>query len=142
MKIMSAFYWAVLTACIWGLVPVLEKLGLSRIDTFPGLLLRSSGVLLGAIVLIAIKSEHLREVLKADWETIFFLVFGGLLASFVGQICFYKALKSGEVSKVVPIAGAYPLVSFLTGIIFLSEGITLTKLVGVLLILAGIVFLR
>jgi transporter family protein len=142
MKMTNTFYWAVLTACIWGLVPVLEKLGLSRIDTFSGLLLRSSGVLLGAIVLVTVKSEYLIKAVKADWMAIFFLLVSGLLASFVGQICFYRALRSGEVSKVVPIAGAYPLVSFLTGIIFLSEAITLTKLVGVLLILAGILLLR
>lgn len=139
---MNGFYWAVLTAFIWGLVPILEKLGLAKIDPLSGLLLRSSGVLIGAAVLVMVKSEHLSAVLKADWKTIFFLVFGGLLASFIGQICFYRALRGGEVSKVVPIAGAYPLVSFLTGIIFLSEAITLPKLVGVLLILAGIVLLR
>ncbi len=139
---MNAFYWAVLTAFIWGLVPALEKLGLARIDPFPGLLLRSSGVLLGAIILIMLKSEYFSRLIGADWKTIFYLLFGGLLASFIGQICFYKALKNGDVSKVVPIAGAYPLVSFLTGIIFFGEGITLTKLIGVLLILIGIVFLR
>lgn len=139
---MSGFYWAVLTAFIWGLVPILEKLGLSKIEPFAGLLLRCGGVLLGAGVLIAVKREHLTQALKADWKTIVFLVIGGLLASFIGQICFYKALRSGEVSRIVPIAGAYPLVSFLTGIIFLSEAITLPKLAGVLLILAGIVLLR
>jgi len=139
---MSAFYWAVLTAFIWGLVPVLEKLGVARINPVSGVLLRSLGVILGVMVFVLVRSYYLAEALKAEWKTIAFLASGGLLASFVGQMCFYHALKSGEVSKVVPIAGAYPLVSFLTGIIFLSEAITLTKVVGVLLILAGILLLR
>ena len=42
---MSAFAWAVLTALIWGVVPLLEKAGLKSSDPTIGVFARSVGVL-------------------------------------------------------------------------------------------------
>ena len=55
---------------------------------------------------------------------------------------FYNALKTGEASKIVPIAGTYPLVSFLIGIIFLGESFTFVKAAGVMFVIAGLFLLR
>ncbi|MFC1805193.1 EamA family transporter, partial [Candidatus Omnitrophota bacterium] len=59
-----------------------------------------------------------------------------------GQICFYHALKSAEASRIVPIAGSFPLVAFILGVLFLSETVTPLKLGGVLLVTLGIWALR
>lgn len=139
---MKAFYFAVMTALIWGMVPVLEKLGLARIAPFAGLLIRSCGVIIGATMIAVFNNGALKAALKADPKTLFFLVAGGFLASVIGQMFFYNALKSGETSRVVPIAGTYPLVSFLLGIIFLGESITGVKLAGVSFVLLGLFLLR
>lgn len=139
---MKAFYFAIITALIWGVVPVLEKLGLARTAPFAGLLIRSCGVMIGAVIVATFNNNALRIALKADPRTLFFLFAGGLLASVVGQLFFYHALKSGEISKVVPIAGTYPLVSFVLGIIFLGESITGVKLTGVSFVLLGLFLLR
>lgn len=139
---MKAFYFAVITAVLWGIVPVLEKMGLARIAPFAGLLIRSCGVMIGAVIVVTFNNNALRTALKADPKTLFFLVTGGFLASVVGQLFFYNALKSGETSRVVPIAGTYPLVSFLLGIIFLGETITGMKLAGVSFVLLGLFLLR
>jgi len=64
------------------------------------------------------------------------------MASILGQIFFYNALKTGEASKVVPIAGIYPLVAFLVGIIFLGESFTLMKATGVTFVILGLFLLR
>lgn len=139
---MKAFYFALITAVIWGIVPVMEKVGLTKTAPFAGLLIRSCGVIVGAAMLAVFNNNALRTALKADPKTLFFLITGGFMASIAGQMFFYNALKSGETSKVVPIAGTYPLVSFLLGIIFLGESITGAKLAGVSFVLLGLFLLR
>jgi bacterial/archaeal transporter family protein len=139
---MNGFYWAILTAFIWGSVPILEKIGLARISPGAGLLLRCAGVAIGLVLLMLARPEHAREALTAGPRPVFFLVGAGLLASFIGQLFFYNALKQSDASKVVPIAGSFPLVAFFLGLIFLSEKFTVAKGFGVALVVAGIAFLR
>jgi len=134
---MSAFYWAILAACIWGIVPILEKVGLSKVDPLAGLFYRCLGVLAGLIILVAfiLKPQQIKSV---DYRSALFLIGGGFLASFVAQIAFYNGLKLGEVSKIVPISGSYPFLSFLLGILILGESVTPVKLLGTVLIIIGI----
>jgi len=139
---MKAFYLAIITAVIWGIVPVIEKLGLAKIEPLAGVLIRSCGVIIGMTVLVLFNNNLLKMALKAEPKTLFFLVSGGLMASILGQIFFYSALKEGEASKLVPIAGTYPLVSFLLGLMFLGETFTLSKGLGIIFVLAGVFLLR
>ena len=139
---MKAFQWALLTALVWGMVPVLEKTGLMKTSPLTGIFLRCAGVGIGIILLMIFKFEAVKAAFFVKPQTALFIMTGGLLASFVGQIFFYKALKLGEASQVVPIAAAYPLVSFVLGIIFLSEHITLAQLSGVALVLMGLLLLK
>lgn len=139
---MKAFYFAIITGIIWGTVPVLEKIGLGKIAPLPGLIIRSFGVMIGISMLAIFNNQAFRTALRAEPRTIFFLVLGGFMASVVGQIFFYNALKAGEASKVVPVAGIYPLVAFILGVIFLGESFTLPKLMGLIFVLVGVLLLR
>ncbi len=139
---MKAFYFALITAVIWGIVPILEKMGVSRIMPLAGILIRSCGVIIGVSILAIFNNQAVRVALKADPRTIFLLVASGFMASIVGQIFFYNALKTGEASKVVPVAGIYPLIAFLLGIIFLGEAFTASKAVGAILVVFGLFLLR
>ena len=136
------YYWlAVLTSVIWGIAPILEKLGLSRVEPLIGLFYRSLAVLLGLIFLgfFMIKPHELRS---ADLRSIGLIMAGGFLASFVAQVLFYHSLKIGDVSKVVPISGSYPLVAFILGVILLGEAITPAKIAGCLCVILGIWLLK
>jgi len=134
---MSAFAWAILTACIWGVVPLLEKLGLAKVNPLVGLFYRCLGVVLG-ILLLGIFMVKPAQIKSVDLRSALLLISGGFLASFLAEITFYHALKVDEVSRVVPISGSYPLVAFILGIVLLGEAISPTKILGVLLIVAGI----
>ena len=138
---MNAFIWAILASFIWGVVPLLEKLGLAKVQPLTGLFYRCLGVLIG-FLLLGVYVLKPQEIKAVDSGSIILLMLGGFLASFVAQICFYNGLKIGEVSRVVPISGSYPLVAFILGVIFLGETITLIKLVGVLFIIIGIWVLK
>lgn len=138
---MTSFYWAALAAFVWGIVPIFEKAGLVRVAPMAGLFYRCTGVLLGLIILIlfVVKPEEIRSV---DMRSAFLLVAGGFLASFIAQIFFYNALKGGSVSTVVPLSGSYPLIAFILGVLLLGESFSIPKLIGMLLVVAGIWFLR
>ncbi|MBI3320434.1 MAG: EamA family transporter [Candidatus Omnitrophica bacterium] len=138
---MNALWWALLTAVIWGVVPLLEKLGLLHSDPATGVFARSFGVLVGLVVF---------GFWWSPWKTLAglpvgsfaLLALGGFLASFVGQWAFYHALKLGHLSQVTPIAGAYPLVAAVLGWLLLREPMSPTRLVGAVLVIAGVLLLR
>ena len=139
---MNAFYWSLGAAVVWGIVPIIEKLGLLKIDPLVGLFYRSWGVVIGLFFLSAFKWEGIKSSLAQPPVGFPLLILGGFLASIIGQVFFYNALKVGESSKVVPLAGTYPLVAFLLGVIFLGEKFTLAKLSGMIFILLGVILLK
>jgi bacterial/archaeal transporter family protein len=139
---MKTFYLALATALVWGIVPVIEKVGLSRLSPQAGIFVRCLAVFLGAGVLLAFKPQIIPELAAIPRKYIYLIMIAGFTANFLGQLMFYHALKGGDVSKVVPIAGAYPLISFLTGILILGEKLTIGKSLGVGCILAGVFLLK
>lgn len=139
---MRAFYLAILTALVWGVVPILEKIGLAKINPQTGLVFRCFGVMIGASMLVMMSPNILKGALSSGYRALLPFIIGGFLANFVGQLLFYSALKTGDVSRITPIAGSFPLVSFLLGIFLLNETITIQKGAGVALILFGLVLLR
>ncbi len=139
---MKPFYWALGAAFIWGCAPILEKLGLAKAPVFAGLFFRSMGVVIGTGLLLVFKFGVIKESLVSPPQGWGLLIAGGFLASILGQICFYHALKDGEASLVVPLAASYPLIAFMLGTIFLGEKITLAKLSGMLLVVLGVFFLK
>ncbi len=138
---MSAFWWALLTAGIWGVVPLMEKLGLGQAPPAAGVIVRSLGVVAGLAVL-SLAAAPWAAVRALSWPSVVLLAGGGFLASFVGQLAFYHALKTGQLSQVTPVAGAYPLVAAILGWIVLREPLTGARVLGVLCIVAGAVLLR
>ena len=138
---MTAFTYALITACIWGIVPLLEKVGLGNVNPVVGLFYRGFGALIGMSI-IGIGYVASGISLKADMKSICFLVSGGMLAGFIAQFFFYRAIKMGDVSIVVPITAAYPLISFLLGVIVLREQISPGKILGMIMVMGGIFLLK
>lgn len=138
----SSFTWAILAALCWGVAPIVEKLGLGgRVEPNAAVVVRSLGVLLGAAPLL-LMPDLLTQVRRLDWRQAGFLVAGGVLASILGQVCFYRALKAGDVSRVVPIGASYPVLAFLLGVLFLNETVTPVKIAGLVLVLSGVYLLH
>ena len=139
---MTSYWLAMATAVVWGVVPVFEKIGLSRLSPQAGIFVRCLSVFSGAVVLLALRPRILVELSQVPARHIGLIVFAGFTANFVGQLLFYNALKHGDVSRVVPIAGAYPLIAFLMGVFVLGEALSPMKLMGLVLVVAGIYLLK
>lgn len=140
---MSAFIWALLASACWGIAPLVEKIGLrGQADPMIGVFVRSVGVLVGTFFMVVFTpklGERLQSFPARNW---IFLILGGLIASILGQICFYRALKIGEMSRVTPIAASYPVLAFLLGVLLLGESITPTKILGITLVMGGVYLLK
>lgn len=53
----------------------------------------------------------------------------------------YVALGTGEASKVVPVSAAYPAVTLMLSVVLLGERLSLARVGGMLLVLAGVVLI-
>lgn len=124
----------------WGIAPVFAKIGLKNIDPFTGLVLRS--FITSGIIALYTSSGH--PIVKFKDITIYGLLFIGLEAIFstlVGDIAYYAAIKKGNVSLVTMIMSASPVVTLITAMYLLGEQITITKIIGALLVILGIVLI-
>src|SRR3989304_6691107 len=138
----NAFFLAVLSALIWGMAPIFEKVGLnSKIDPYLGVVVRTLPIaFIGLTGLIFM--GRIDSLFQVDMKSAAFVIIGGLIAGFIGQIVFYTALKSGEASVVVPVAATYPLVALVISILFLGEAITWQKVAGIGLVVSGGMMLK
>ena len=139
---MKPYLWALLAAFAWGFAPLFEKFGLAKMPVFAGLFYRCLGVIAGLVLLLLFKSGEIKYVMGSGHSGWFFLVIGGFLASVIGQVFFYSALKDGQISQVVTIGASYPLISFALGVLFLGEGVTLAKLGGLAFVVTGVMLLK
>ena len=139
---MKPYMWALLSTIIWGCAPILEKMGLAKVAVWPGLFYRCVGVMLGFALIVMFRFHEVKSAWQEPPSGWYYLIAGGFLASIIGQIFFYNALKGGEASRMIPLAATYPLVSFVLGIFLLKETITLAKVGGVVLVMAGVMLLK
>ncbi len=127
----------IVTALLWGVTPIIEKMGLARVDPLVGVTVRSFLVTIGLFFLTFLLGKG-KELGSLDGKSIFLFGLSGLMAGLLGMWTYYSALKIGATSKIVPIAASYPLVTTLLSMIILKEGVTLTRAIGTALIVIGI----
>ncbi|MBQ9338275.1 MAG: EamA family transporter [Lentisphaeria bacterium] len=132
-------YYALLSAVFASLTALFAKCGVRGINPNLATAVRTSVILLltWAIVLFTGAQEQLRAL---TWKNILFLVLSGL-ATGLSWLFYFKALQTGEVSRVAPIDKLSVVLVVVFGILFLHEKITWELLTGSTLILAGTLLL-
>lgn len=136
----QGFIWALIASVLWGSTPLIDKLGLSKVDPLSAVLIRNLVISVTVVPMLFIigKGEHF---LNVDKKSAMLIIIGGFLASLLGQWAYYKALKCCEASRVVPIAGTYPLIAFIMAVVVLGEPITIKKIIGVIFVVGGVILL-
>lgn len=139
---MSSFALALVAAFFWGSSSILEKWGLKNADPVAGVVARTLGILVGLIIFMIIAPEVPRRFIQMDGRSKLALMGGGMMASVVAQIFFYRALKYGDVGRVASVGGAWPVFAFLLSVVIFHEPLTRGKLIGVLFVTMGVILLR
>jgi transporter family protein len=127
----------IITALLWGTTPIIEKIGLAKIDPLIGVTIRSTIVTAGLFILTFLLGKG-KSLMEVDGKG--FLIFGasGMMAGLLGMWTYYTVLKAEPTSKIVPIAACYPLVTVLLGALILKEGVSISRVIGTVLIVSGI----
>src|SRR3990172_5185996 len=117
------------TALLWGTTPILEKIGLAKVDPLFGVTVRSIIVTAGLLVLTFVLGKG-RALFQLDGKSMAFFGASGVKAGLLWDVDYYTALKLEATSRIVPIAASYPLVTALLSALILGEGLTLPRLIG------------
>jgi transporter family protein len=127
----------IVTALLWGTTPIIEKIGLAKIDPLIGVTIRSTIVTAGLFILTSLLGKG-KSLMEVDGKG--FLIFGasGMMAGLLGMWTYYTVLKAEPTSRIVPIAACYPLVTVLLGALILKEGVSISRVIGTVLIVSGI----
>ena len=127
--------YAALSAVFAALTSILGKIGIENIESNLGTTVRTAVVLLAAwgMVLVTKKGSQLKTIPKK--ELVFICLSG--LATGGSWLCYYKALKDGLASIVVPIDKLSILVTVAFYYMVFREKLTLKSAIGLLLIVAG-----
>lgn len=124
----------------WGIAPVFAKAALKNIDPLAGLVLRTifaASVVSGWVII----SGNFPAISKIPVGIWWLLGIEALLATLVGDLAYYAAIKKGDVSLVTLIMSSSPLITIMFSVIFLGEQITLARLIGAGLVIAGIILI-
>ncbi len=137
---MSVLVLCLLCTLVWGIAPIFEKMSLENTSSFIALTIRSVAT---TIVLLAISfaTERQREIASIDSRTFLYVLVGGFFG-ILGLLLYFMALKKGEASRVVPLVNIFPLFTAFYSVVLLGEKLTAPRIVGIVLIVAGIILLN
>jgi len=133
------FTWALLSALFAALTAIFAKVGLEGIDSDLATLVRTVVILL-ILTGFIFYSGKWANPLKFSSKTLTFLTLSGL-ATGASWVCYFRALKLGEASKVAPIDKlSLVLVAFLA-FVFLGERPSGMDWLGIALVASGVAIL-
>ena len=127
--------YALLSAVFAALTSILAKIGIDGVNSTLATAIRTVVVVLmsWAMVFITNTQSGISSIGKKSW---IFLILSGI-ATGASWLCYYKALQTGEASKVVPIDKLSVVITLILAFIFLHEQFTPKSLIGCILITAG-----
>ena len=130
-------FWAVLSAVFAALTAIFGKIGVAEVSADFATLIRT-GVILVAIAVLVFAAGEWQAPATVGARTWTFLVLSGL-ATGASWLCYYRALKLGDASRVAPIDKLSVVLVALFAVLFLGERPAGIHLVGIALIAAGAV---
>ena len=129
------FTLALLSAIFAALTSILAKVGIEGVNSNLATAIRTVVVVVMAwgMVFITNAQNGIAEISKRSW---LFLVLSGL-ATGASWLCYYKALQTGDASKVVPVDKLSVVITLVLAFVFLHEQFTIKSLIGCILIGIG-----
>ena len=118
-----------------GLTAILAKCGIKNTDSNVATAVRTVVVLLFSWLMVFIVGSQ-SEIPEISARTLIFLVLSGI-ATGASWLCYFHALQIGDINKVTPVDKCSVVLTMLLAFIFLGEGISVLKIVCMVLIGVG-----
>lgn len=126
--------FALLSAFFAGITAVLSKVGIKNVNSDLGTAIRTIVVFVFAWLMVFVVDAW-GGITSITSKTLIFLVLSGL-ATGASWLCYFKALRLGDVNKVASIDKSSTVLTMILAFIFLGEKITILK--GICIILIGL----
>lgn len=132
--------FALLGMLCWGIAPIFGKIGLKSVDSMTAMILRTlfAGTLVAGWVFIAPSTNTFQHVSIKTW---IFIAAEAILATLIGDLAYFIALRRGNINDVTLIMSCSPLVTMLLSYFFLAEKISLYHYLGGFLIICGLMLI-
>jgi transporter family protein len=129
--------WALLSAFFAALTAILAKVGVAEINPNLATAIRTT------VILVITWGIAAATVKPGDWAAVngrawLFLVASGLMTG-LSWLCYFRALKLGEVSKVAPVDKLSVALAIIFAALFLGERIRPQEAIGAVLIVLGVI---
>lgn len=131
----SWILYAAGSAVFASLTSILGKVGISGVESNLGTAIRTAVVLVMAWVMVVVTGKA-KEVKSVPKKEILFIGLSGI-ATGGSWLCYYKALRDGPASVVVPIDKLSIVVTVIFSYIVFKEKLSKKSLIGLLLIASG-----
>ncbi|MCL2057254.1 MAG: EamA family transporter [Oscillospiraceae bacterium] len=123
------------SALFAGLTSILAKIGIKDTNSDLATALRTVVVAVFAWFMTFVAGSY-ADIASVSPISLLFLILSGLSTG-ASWLCYFRALRLGDVSKVVPIDKSSTILTMLLAFIFLGEGLTWQKAAAMLIIAAG-----
>ena len=132
-------YWALLSAVFAALTAIFAKIGIQGVDSDLATLIRTAIIIvvLSAFVWLTGKWTDPFTLSSKTW---FFLMLSAL-ATGASWVCYFRALKVGEASKVAPVDKLSLVLVTVFAFTFLGERPAIREWLGILMVAGGILIL-
>jgi len=133
------FHWSLLSAVFAALTAIFAKVGVQAVDADLATLIRTAVVIvvLSAFVLATGKWANPLELPARTW---IFLGLSGL-ATGASWVCYFRALKLGDASKVAPVDKLSLVLVAVFACAFLGERPSLREWGGIAMVAGGVLLL-
>lgn len=137
---MQAALIAFLVACIWGINPIFEKLGLKGASPYTMITIRFifTTVCLSIYGVATGKIEYFFETEK---RALLWIILSGV-GAMVGLLLYLYALKMDDASKIVTIVATFPMFTAFYAYIFLGENLGPARILGIVFVITGAVLIN
>ena len=133
------FYWALMSAVFAALTAIFAKVGLEGVNSDLATLIRTA-VIIVVLALFVCFTGKWSDPRALSGKTWLFLVLSGL-ATGASWVCYFRALKVGEASKVAPVDKLSLVLVAIFAVWFLGERPSPREWAGIALVGAGVLVL-
>jgi transporter family protein len=133
------FTWALLSAVFAALTAIFAKVGLEGVDSDFATLVRTAVIILILAGFVWVTGKW-QSPFSLGSRTVLFLVLSGL-ATGASWVCYFRALKIGDASKVAPVDKLSVLLVAAFAAVFLRERLSWREWLGVGLVGLGVIIL-